>query len=214
MRTQSLPQLAVAVAAACAVSIAMTLLLSPAQRAASPPVRMIGGVPVGVKRTPAGALAAADNYVALEAQSIEQDPRTFAALLTQAYTPTARARTQSQARRIRMVDRENVKNFEGGGRGLAVIAARSLASWTPRRARVRTWLAGLVWGPELPPRQTWNLVDTTLVWQGGRWLVAAMDTSSTPAPVPSVVYVEGGNNRTAAFARLAGMSAPFYGAAE
>lgn len=213
MRTQTLTQLAV-LAAACAVSIASTLLLAPAQSNPGAPVRSIGGVPVGVQDTPAGALAAADDYVALAAQSIEQDPRMFAALLTQAYTPTARARTQTEARRIRMVDTQNMRSFEGGGRGVAVIAARALVSWTPGLARVRTWLAGFVWGPELSPRQTWSLVNTTLAWQSGRWLVAAMDTSPTPAPVPSVVYVEGESNRTPAFVRLAGMSAPYYGTAE
>jgi hypothetical protein len=93
----------------------------------------------------------------------------------------------------------------------AVIAARRLDSYTPQQAKVTSWLGGFVWGPHLTPRQTWNLIDTTLRWQQGRWLVLRSDTETTPAPVPSIVYVDGENNHAAAFARLAGMTAPFYG---
>jgi hypothetical protein len=40
-----------------------------------------------------------------------------------------------------------------------------------------------------------------------------MSTERTPAPVPSVVFVDGHNNQSGAFDdRLAGMTAPFYGA--
>jgi len=167
-----------------------------------------------VARTPAGALAAADNYVALASQSIEQDPGLFAALVAQAYAPQARARVLAQARQIRTVDVTNINNYEEGGRGVAIVAARRLDGYSRSGARVSSWLAGFVWGPRLSPRQTWNLIETTLRWQSGRWLVVSMDTSSTPAPVPAIVYVNGPNDRAAAFARLQGMSAPFYGAAE
>ena len=40
-----------------------------------------------------------------------------------------------------------------------------------------------------------------------------MGTERTPAPVPSVVFVDGPNNQSGVFdTRLAGMTAPFYGA--
>jgi hypothetical protein len=176
-------------------------------------VRLVQGVPVGVRDTPAGALAASDNYVALAAQSIEQDPGVFAVLVAQAYTPSARARALEQARALRAGDAQNMGNYGEGGRGLAVVAARRLDGYTPAAAMVATWLGGFVWGPRLAPRQTWDLVDTALRWQGGRWLVASSQVQATPAPVPSIVYVQGDNNTAAAFARLAGMSAPFYGTA-
>ncbi len=39
------------------------------------------------------------------------------------------------------------------------------------------------------------------------------DATAAPAPVPSVVIVDGPNNQAPAFDRgLAGMTAPFYGA--
>jgi hypothetical protein len=104
-----------------------------------------------------------------------------------------------------------MNNYGEGGRGLALVAARRLDSYTPSSATVTSWLAGFVWGPHLPPRQSWNLVDTTLTWSSGRWLVASSQTDPTPAPVPAIVYVEGRNDSAAAFSRLAGMTAPFYG---
>ncbi len=176
-------------------------------------VQLVHGVPVGVENTPAGALAASDNYVALAAQSIEQNPAVFAALVAQAYLPAARERALAQARALQAADTQNVGNYAEGGRGLAVVAARRLDSFSPTTAMVTSWLGGFVWGPGLAPRQTWDLVDTKLDWQGGRWLVAGSQVQATPAPVPSIVYVQGSNNTRAAFARLAGMSAPVYGTA-
>jgi hypothetical protein len=180
--------------------------------AGTQPVETVGSVPVGVKDTPAGALAAADDYVALSSQSVEQDPALFAELVAQVYAPEIRERTLVQAARIRAADTQNMSNYSAGGRGIAVIAARRLDAYTPRSATVTSWLAGFVWGPHLVPHQSWNLVDTTLRWQG-RWLVTASETDRTPAPVPAIVFVNGRNDRSQAFARLAGMTAPFYGTA-
>jgi hypothetical protein len=164
-----------------------------------------------MKDTPAGVLAAADNYVAVASQSLEQDPGEFAELVAEAYAPQERAGTLAEAARIRGEDPRNMTNYHEGGRGLAVIAARRLDRYTPQQATVTSWLGGFVWGPHMAPRQTWNLIDTTLRWQSGRWLVESSDTEATPAPVPSIVYVDGDNDQSAAFVRLAGMSAPFYG---
>jgi hypothetical protein len=177
-------------------------------------VKLIGGVPVGVEHTRAGALAAADNYVALASQSIEQNPVVFEELVAQAYAQQARGLALAEAQRVRAGDPQNVSNYRNGGHGLAVVAARRLDSYTQDTAIVTSWLGGFVWGPHLLPRQTWSLVDTTLRWQAGRWLVVSSTTDATPAPVPSIVYIEGTNDRSGAFQRLAGMTAPFYGAPE
>jgi len=178
---------------------------------ASGAVVLSDGVPVGVQHTRAGALAAVDNYLALASQSIEQDPAVFAALVAQAYAPAVRRRTIAHAQQLRAGDTQNMTNYRQGGHGIAVIAARRLDSYTPGTATVTSWLGGFVWGPHLSPRQSWNLVDTTVRWQSGRWLVLSSNTDSTPAPVPSVVYINGPNDQSPAFGRLAGMTAPFYG---
>jgi hypothetical protein len=170
------------------------------------------GIPIGTLHTEAGALAAADNYLAIASQTLEQGPATFARLLQVAYTPAARARTQTQATQIRSGDSSNMTNYAEGGRAIALVAARRLDRYTATGATVTTWLGGLEWGPALTPRQSWNLIDTTLVWQHGRWLVASQAAEKTPAPVPSIVYLDGRSNESSAFdQRLAGMSAPFYG---
>jgi hypothetical protein len=176
-------------------------------------LRLLGGIPVGVARTPAGALAAADNYVAVASQTVEQSPTVFARLVAAAYAPSARAVTLTQAAAIRAADPAGMRNYRHGGRAVAVIGARRLDRYTPGRATVTTWLGGFVWGPRVAPRQSWNLVETTLAWQNGRWAVLASDAAPAPAPVPSVVIVDGPNNQAPAFDRaLAGMTAPFYGA--
>jgi hypothetical protein len=184
---------------------------SPGPAAPLSPVELLGGVPVGVEHSPTGALAAADNYLAIASQSIEQDPKSFAALVAQAYAPEARAAALAQARKLRASDIQNTANYAQGGQGIAVIAARRLDSYIATEATVTSWLGGFVWGPRLTPRQSWNLVDTTLRWQSGRWLISDSHTDVTPAPVPSMVFVNGRNDQSPAFARLVGMSAPFYG---
>ena len=184
-----------------------------ADHASSAAVVMIHGVAVGVLDTPAGALAAADNYLASASQSVEQDQAGFAALVAAVYAPASRASTLAQAAQARASDTTDMRNYAQGGRAVAVIAARRLDRYTPGRATVTSWLGGFVWGPQLSPRQSWNLVDTTVVWRRGRWLVVSMNTERAPAPVPSVVFVDGHSNQSSTFnARLAGMTAPFYGA--
>jgi len=185
----------------------------PAHHGAPAAVVMVGGVAVGVLDTPAGALAAADNYLASASQAVEQNPAEFAALVAAVYAPASRASTLRQAAQARAADITDMRNYAQGGRAVAVIAARRLGRYMPGRATVTSWLGGFVWGPALSPRQSWNLVETTLVWRRGRWLVLSMDTERAPAPVPSVVFVDGHNNQSPTFnAQLAGMTAPFYGA--
>jgi hypothetical protein len=169
------------------------------------------GVPVGIKHSPGGALAAADNYLADSAQTLEQDPSAFAELVAKVYAPDVRAQTLAAAQRLRLGDGVGMSNYNAGGRGLAVVAARRLDHYTASSAIVTSWLVGFVWGPHISPRQSWNLVDMTLTWRSGRWLVISSQTDATPAPVPAIVYVDGHNDGLAAFSALAGMTAPFYG---
>lgn len=219
MRDQPFLRVLVAVlAGVCLALSVLVVLLAGARgpRAASPTaVKMLGGVPVGRRDTPAGVLAAADNYVAVVSQTIEQNPSTFAALVAEDYLPSARATALAEAQRARAEDAQDMRNYREGGHGLALIAARRLAEYSGGSASVTSWLAGIVWGPNLAPRQTWNVVQTQLVWRDGRWLIASMQVSATAAPVPAIVYVQGENDRASAFDRvLAGMSAPLYGGPE
>jgi hypothetical protein len=178
---------------------------------ATGPIELDRGVPVGIEHSPGGALAAADNYLADSAQTLEQDPSAFAELVSKVYAPNARAQTLAAGEQLRLGDRAGMSNYSEGGRGLAVVAARRLDRYTASSATVTSWLVGFVWGPLISPRQSWNLVDTTLIWRSGRWLVVSSQTDPTPAPVPAIVYVDGHDDSLAAFSELAGMTAPFYG---
>jgi len=175
---------------------------------------LVQGIPVSALDTRAGALAAADNYVALASESVEQDPQVFSRLVSVGVAPWARTRALRQARSMRTSDTGDMDAYRRGAQALAVIGARRLQSFTSRRATTVTWLAGFLWGGGLEPRQSWSLVRTQLVWREGRWQITASKTKSTAAPVPARVYVRSGSDTTGTFARLDGMSAPFYGAAE
>jgi hypothetical protein len=184
-----------------------------ARRPATPQVTFVDGIPLERADTQAGALAAADNSLALSSQSVEQNPPLFARLVALAYAPAARKTTIAQAAALRRGDPTDIANYRAGGRAVAVVAARRLDGYSRTRATVTSWLGGFVWGPNLTPRQSWNLVQTILRYEQGRWLVVSSRELPTPAPVPSIVYVDGNNNQSAAFdTRLAGMTAPFYGA--
>lgn len=209
--------LAIGVAAVAVILLVLVLLVGARSHAAVrtrevSPVELVGGVPVGVERSRAGALTAADGYVSLSAQTLEQDPSVFARLVSEVYAPAVRNRVLAEAQEIRSSDTVNMSNYARGGRGLAVVAAQRLVSFTPATASVSCWLEGIVWGPGFGPRQTWSLVDTTLSWSTGRWLVLDSHLDVVPAPVPAVVYVQGANDTSGAFQRLAGMSSPLSGA--
>jgi hypothetical protein len=204
--------LATALALLAFVALAAALLSGAGGSRTESALALVNGVPVGEGRTPAGALAAADNYLALSSQTLEQDPRTFSALVAQVYAPEVRASTLAEAQRVREADGSDIAAYGEGARAIAIVAARRLDYYTSQAATITSWLAGFVWGPNTPARQSWNLIDTTLRWRSGRWLVVSQTVEATPAPVPSRVYLEARNDGYSAFARLAGMSAPFYGA--
>ncbi len=219
MPGRGIPRAAIAITVAVLTAILLMLVLLVSARSHTvvrtrevSPVELVGGVPVGVERSRVGALAAADGYMSVSAQSLEQDPSVFARLVSEAYAPAVRDRVLGEAREIRSSDTVNMANYARGGRGLAVVAAQRLVSYTPAAASVRCWLEGVVWGPGFAPRQTWSLVDTTLSWRAGRWLVLDSHLDGVPAPVPAVVYVQGANDTSGAFERLAGMSSPLSGA--
>jgi len=174
-------------------------------------IALVNGVPVGVADTPAGAIAADDNYLATEAQTDEQDPKVFATLVATVFTPATGQLSLRQAAQLRSSDTTLTSAYSAGARAIAVVGARRLDSYSPQRATLTTWVGAFLWGPTLAPEQTWNLINSTLVWRDSRWLLAQLHVDTTPAPVPSIVYVDGDNNTATAFNALNGMTAPFYG---
>src|SRR5438477_9493568 len=74
-------------------------------------IELEGGVPVGVEQTPAGALAAADNYLAASSQTLEQDPSAFGTLVARVYAPANREQTLAEAQQLRLSDPVGMSNY-------------------------------------------------------------------------------------------------------
>jgi hypothetical protein len=176
-------------------------------------VRTIGGVPVGVQRSRTGALAAADNYVAIASETVLQDPNRFEALVREAFTAREATEALADAKRDRDRAPEAIENYAAGGRAVAVVGARRLDAYDGSTAAVTTWAGGFVWGPQQKPSQRWFLSETTLAWAGDRWRVSDMEEATRPAPAPNIVsYKSEDALKAATFDReLRAMSAPTYG---
>jgi hypothetical protein len=170
-------------------------------RAAS--VRVTSGVPVGVEHSRAGALAAADNYVAvgitdsLDEASLETFGNTVVAPSERRSLIDANARLAQQGP-------------PPGTNVIGTLVAHRLDSYTGPDARVSVWDVGDYWGAELEPTQYWALADLSLRWTGARWWVVSLD-ERLPGPVPALVAV-GATGSPSWSQALAGMDAPYYGA--
>lgn len=181
--------------------------------ASSPnPIQTINGIPVGIQDSPAGALAAADNYVTESSETAPQNLSLYDRFVRTVYVPERQQATLSQVRQQRADDPE-IKNYQAGGKGVTFIAARRLDSYTPASATVTSWIEAVGWGPLQQPKQGWLLVATTLRWGNGRWLVETLDPSPSPAPTPALAAPSSPTNQTAAAfdSSLKAMSTPYYG---
>jgi hypothetical protein len=176
-------------------------------------VRTVAGVPVGASRSRAGALAAADNYVAIATETIVQDPPRYERLVRGVYAPGYRATALREGARAREVTPASLTNYAAGGRTVVVVAARRLEAYDGAQARVTSWIAGITWGPERAPGHTWLLVTSRLRWQGQRWLVERVEQAERPAPAPRRLgYSNEASLQSTTFEReLRGMTAPIYG---
>jgi hypothetical protein len=182
--------------------------------AATPdPVQTRAGVPIGVEHTPAGAVAAADEYVATEQATVERDPARFAALVSKDYVASVRAGSLAAGRDDRLRDPAGMKLSASGGESFTTVAAHRLDWYRSSAAQVTTWAGQVFWGPHQPPSQVWALGRTDLIWRNGRWEVSGMSTLPTPAPAPAALPQDGPTDDTAAdfYARLNGFVAVSYG---
>lgn len=165
--------------------------------APSAPIELHDGVPVGVEHSPLGAVAAADNYLAAEQQTVERDPARFAGLVAADYASDIRSDSLASAEADRRNDPIGMALWARGGESFTVIGAHRLDAYTGDRATVTTWAGQIYWGPGQPPAQTWALGQTTLAWVGGRWRVREMSTLPTPGPSPAATPQAGPGNDSA-----------------
>jgi hypothetical protein len=182
--------------------------------ASGPAVRFVGEIPIGVQRSRAGALAAADNYVATVSENVVKDPRLYSAVVRRVFAPPERVRALREATRARTLAPAAVADYAAGGSAVALIGARRLDTYDGTRAQVTTWLGGVVWGPSRRSTQRWQLVETDLRWDGQKWLVERMRPAARPAPAPAVTRADDASSfeRLTFDRELRGMTAPVYGA--
>jgi hypothetical protein len=210
------------VLAAAATTVALLALSAfMAARALAPaadpsdPIEDVAGIPVGVDHSPAGALAAADSYVAVSYDVVERDPVRDTQLINTLYAPAIRPRALRGAATIRAENEAAMRLWARGGENLSLVGTRRLDYYHGDDAQVTTWNADILWGPRRPPKQGWVMTQTSLRWSAQRWLVSATVTLPTPGPVPAVTPQAISSNDSAwAFdTTLAGFTAPAYGAA-
>jgi hypothetical protein len=212
------PQIAGALLGTLALLFVAGFLLGRAVAPAPAPpdvVNSIGGIPIGVDHSPAGALAAADNYVAVSYDSVERDPTRNARLIDTVYAAGIRASALSGAAAVRAQNPDAMSLWRHGGQNLSLVGARRLDYYGADAAQVTSWNADIFWGPGRAPKQAWVLTQTSLRWSGGRWLVTATSTLPTAGPVPALTpQASSANDSVAAFGSgLGGFTAPGYGAA-
>jgi hypothetical protein len=154
-------------------------------------------VPVGVEHSPAGAVAAADGYVATEQATVERDPARFAAFVSQDYPPPVKANSLAAARDDRLHDPAGMRLWASGGESFTTVAAHRLNWYRRDAAQVTTWAGQVFWGPHQPPSQVWALGRTDLAWRDSRWVVTDMTTLPATAPAPAALPQDGPADDTA-----------------
>jgi hypothetical protein len=151
------------------------------------PIVLERGIPVGVQRTPQGAVAAANEYLAVEQQTVERDPIGFGSLVEADYAPSSRQGTIAAGASDRRNDPRGMALWANGGQSFTLVAASRLDWYRTSEAQVTSWAGQVFWGLARPPTQSWALAQTTLAWRNGRWVVLVMRTLPDPAPSPAAL---------------------------
>jgi hypothetical protein len=174
------------------------------------PIVLHRAVPVGVQDTPAGAIAAADNYLAAEDRAL-LSRSLLRTLVDLDWSPSARA--AEFARPLPAAALAGKPETFPGLELTAAIAADRLDAYTAGTAQVGVWHEITLWSPTIAPAQRWELDAVSLVWRSGQWQVATrVAAPDAQTPVPSWTGGDQQDRTSAAFdARLAGMSTPYYG---
>jgi hypothetical protein len=169
------------------------------------PVRLEHGTPLGVVQSPAGALAAADNYVAVGITA-SLDPGQLRAFASQVIDPGTRASFVSAGQSLAQAG-----GPPPGARVIGAVVAHRLDRYGSGTASVSEWAVGSYWDGGAVPTQYWSLVDLSLRWSGGRWQLSLL-REMAPGPVPDLVGGDRKGRSSGAWDQaLTGMTVPFYG---
>jgi hypothetical protein len=173
------------------------------------PIRLEDGVPVGIVDTPAGATAAAENYL------VSEDDALLSRDQIRRVVDTVWAPAERDVELAQPFPAAALAGKPATFAGLeltAAVAGAKLGSYTPQSAQVIVWHEITLWSATVVPTQRWSLDTVMLVWGGGRWLVASRTAvPDSETPVPAWTSGTSQDSTSEAFdTRLAGMSAPYY----
>jgi hypothetical protein len=174
-------------------------------------VATVNGVTIGTDPSRAGALAAADNYVATAVDEILASPDEYEKFVREAFQAQSVSEALEAARGLREELPNTVAAFADGMHTTTWPAARKLVSYGNGRAQVLTWTGSTNWGGKNPPKQSWALNRTTLVWEREGWRIQKMQADPADAPAPATVRVQGTGDTNETFEILDDMTAPIYG---
>lgn len=174
-------------------------------------VATVNGVTIGTDPSRAGALAAADNYVATAVDQILGRPDDYERFVREAYQAQSVSEALQGARELRDQLPNTVAAFADGMHTTTWPAARKLVSFGNGRAEVLSWTGSTNWGGTNPPKQSWALNRTTLVWEREAWRIQKMEADPADAPAPASVRVQGTGDTNKTFEILDDMTAPIYG---
>jgi len=176
------------------------------------PIADFDGISVGIERSPAGALAAADEYVTVSYDTVERDPTRDRELIDTVYAPSVRADAILGAAAVRAANQTAMALWAHGGQNISLVGARRLDYYDSDIAQVTTWSADVFWGAGRAPKQNWVLTHTSLEWSHRRWLVTAITTLPSAGPVPALTpQSTPANDSARTFGALSGFVTPSYG---
>lgn len=169
------------------------------------PIRLERRMPVGVLDSRAGALAAADNYVATGITA-SVDPSQLRAFADTVIDPAARGSFINASRSV-----DPRPGAPVGAHVVGIAVAHRLDHYVAGAADVAVWALASQWDGATPPTQYSALVELSLRWNGDAWQIISM-LESVPGPVTGLLAGPSEARSTAVWDQtLSGMSEPYYG---
>ena len=188
MRVRRLGAAAV-LALACVACAAPRPAPSPATTAGPAPgpgpKATVAGVPVGFSHSPAGATAAATEYLITTAEQLmDMDPASRADAIARMTTPAGDAALLALlGHAFEVIDAARLRAGDGPMFARALPVAYRVDSYSASTADVRVWVCGvIVVTGVVGPTESWTTTHVRVRWQDGDWRLEALDSVDGPTP--------------------------------
>ncbi|MBV8304668.1 MAG: hypothetical protein JOZ04_10695 [Acidimicrobiia bacterium] len=145
--------------------------------------------PVGFSHSPAGAAAAATDYLVTTAEHLmDMDPASRADAIARMTTPAGDAALLALlGHAFEAIDAARLRAGDGPLFARALPVAYSVDSYSAGAADVRVWVCGVVVVTGVVgPTESWTTTHVRVRWQSGDWRLDAFDTVEGPTPATDV----------------------------